>query len=391
MKRVLASLILAATFCWPAAASSPQDKAPDTPGLALRILVPGQTDASFVPVPPTGETTQWIGLFARLPGWKEPEGVLPILAVRFAHRMRGERAFVHVTVHRGVKSYDVEEFVAEYEAAAGDRFVVKELERFGITPFEFEVVRKVEAAAPRAFEAKVLTSSLEAVGAEVDQKNSLVRLTLRNLSPKAVTALKLETRRGGRVLTLKWPLGDEGRPIIEAGGEGVVTIGFSGDSVRKGDGYAPLLPDAVVVSSALFADGSYEGELRAASRAAAQYAGYRVGIARVLELVRRAEFEPGDADGAGAAAKFKESLLAVSRDADDHTVDEVFDAFPSLAGEERESLKREAEAAMGWLMGEVVTQLAPFEAKGAAGDPDFRRWLAAYDKRLSDWLARLAR
>jgi hypothetical protein len=334
--------------------------------------------------------TEWIGQFQRLPSWVEPAGALPILAVRFAHRMRGDRAFVRVTVHRGEKFYDVEEPVAEYEAAAGDHFVVKELEKFGIKPFEFDVARKVEAE-PGEVEARFMTGSLRAVSARVDQRSSVVRVVLRNLSPKPVMALKLETRRGGQVMSIMWPLGREGRPVIEAGAEGEVAVGFGGGGgVMKGDGYAPALPDAVVVVSALFADGSYEGELRAASNAAAQYAGYRVQIARVLELVREA-LAAGDADAPGAAAKFKEKVLALGRDAEAHTVDEVFGSYAGLADGERESLKGSVEAAMDWMRRDVLAQVAPFEAKGAAGQLTFRGWLAAYDKSLSDWLARLRR
>lgn len=391
MKRSRRHLILAQTLCCLLATgvASAQDASPAPPSLALVIGDAGGSQLSMTPVPPTGGITQWFPVFERLPGWKEPEGALPILAVRFAHRMEGARANIRVTIHRGIKFYDVEEFVSEYNAAAGDTYVVKELEKFGIKPFEFSIVKKVEAA-PHAVAAKFRTSSLEAVSVEVDQKLSVVKLVLRNLSPKDVVALKLETMYGPQTIGTMWPLGTEGRPIVEAGGVGEVRMGYGHSAEKKDDGYAPSSPDAVVVLSALFADGSYEGELRAASHSAANYAGYRIYISRVLELTRQT-LNSGDADKPGAGAKFKKSVLALGRDADPYTVEEVYNAYPGLAEGERELLKGEIEVAMSWMRQDVLTQVAPFEASGDGGKVTFRSWLAAYEQKLDAWLARLRR
>ncbi len=391
MKRIRKHLLLAQTLCCllVAGVASAQDAAPAPSSLALVIGGAGGSQVSISPVPPTGVVTEWFPIFERLPDWKEPEGALPILAVRFARRMDGARANIRVTIHRGVKFYDVEEFVSEYNGAAGDTYVVKELEKFGIKPFELSIVKKVEAE-PRAVAARFRTRSLEAVSVGVDQKLSMVKLVLRNHSPKDVVALKLETRYGEQTVSTRWPLGVEGRPIVEAGGVGEVMIACGDRAEKKGDGYAPLPPDAVVILSALFADGSYEGELQAASHSAANYAGYRIYIARVLELARQT-LNSGDADKPGAGAGFKKSILALGRDADPYTVGEVYNAYPGLAEGERELLKGEIEVAMSWMRQDVLAQVAPFEANGDGGKVTFRSWLAAYEQKLDGWLARLRR
>ena len=372
-----------------AGGAAAQEKAAAPPGLALWVKVAGRPQPMFMPVHATGGSTHWLTVFPRLPHWKEPEGVLPILAVRFALRMDGGRANVRVTVHRGVKFYDVEEFVAEYSAAAGDSYVVKELEKFGVQPFAFSVVRRAEAAPP-AVGARYLTSSLEVVSAEADQGDSALKLVLRNLSPKPVMALKLETRKGRMRLSTMWPLGKEGRPIIEPGGVGEVRLGYGGGAEKAGEGYAPNVPEMVVVASALFADGSYEGELQAAAHAAAQYAGYRLQLKGVLELVRQALDSP-DVDAPGAAAGFKEKVLALGRDAEPYAVDEVLNAYPDLAEGERESVKAQVEVAMSWLRRDVLAQLVPFEGNGAGRGISFRRWLTDREKQFGEWLARLPR
>lgn len=391
MRRVWKNLILAQTLCCLLAAGtvSAQDGAPVPPRLALVIGRAKGPQVPLDPVPPTGVDTQWLTVFQRLPGWKEPEGTLPILAIRFARRMDGVRVNVRVTIHRGVKFYEVEEFVSEYSASAGESYVVKELEKFGLKPFEFSVVKMAEAE-PGAVTARFRTPSLEAVSVGIDPKRSVMRLVLRNLSPKDVVALKLQTRHGAETLGTMWPLGAEGRPLVEAGGVGEVLMSCGSRGEKKGDVYAPQWPDAIVVASALYSDGSYEGELQAASHAAANYAGYRLYISRVLELARQT-LDSGNADEPAAAAKFRQSVLALGRDADAYTVDEVFNAYPGLLEDERELLKGEIEVAMSWARGEVLAQVARADAKGVGGKDTFRSWLSAYEKRLDAWLARLRR
>src|SRR5215204_2543590 len=179
MKGIWKTLILAQCLCCLLAAgiASAQDGSPEPPGLALVIGGAMGSRVPLTPVPGTGVAAQWLTVFKRLPGWKEPEGTLPILAVRFAYRMDGGRFNVRVTIHRGVKFYDVEEFVSEYSGAAGDRYVVKELEKFGIEPLEFGVVKRAEAE-PRAVAARFRTSSLEAASVGIDQERSAVRIVL---------------------------------------------------------------------------------------------------------------------------------------------------------------------------------------------------------------------
>jgi hypothetical protein len=390
MKRVLIVLLFALSFsCFiNAGAAVGQDTASAPPSLALQINIGGHSTPSFDPVPATGVMTQWYTYFPRTPLWKEPEGVLPILAVRFAYRMKGERVSVRVTVHRGMKFYDVEEFVAEYEAATGESHVVSGLTKFGIVPFEFKVVKRAEVA-PRVIAADNLTSSVEVVSAEVDRTSSAVRLLLRNHSPWGVTALKLQTVKAGVDLTTMWPLGREGQPLIEAGGVYEIKLGFSGAGVKQADGYAPVPPDSVKVTSALFSDGSYEGERQPAAQAAGNYAGYRIQLSRMLDLIHQSLNSP-DADTPEAAARFKEKVLALGRDAEPSAVDEVFYAYPGLAEGERDGIKSAVEVAMSWLRQDVLAQLAPFEAGNVRGTVTFRWWLSNREKQFNEWLARLS-
>ena len=62
-----------------------------------------------------------------------------------ALRDRRETVIARLTDAFAADLYDVEEFVSEYSASAGDAYLVKELEKFGIRPLEFSVVKRAEA------------------------------------------------------------------------------------------------------------------------------------------------------------------------------------------------------------------------------------------------------
>lgn len=392
MKSRLTILALTLAACHLAAAITlaQEQRAQGSPGLGLQIFTGNHQRPEFTSVPAGCGTTLWFGHFTRLPAWREPEGVLPILAVRLLLRAEEERAYVRVTIHRGVKFYETEEFVAEYRAAAGEAHTVGELKNFGVEPFRFKVVQREEVA-PAELGVENLTYSIEVVSAEVrTEKTPHVKFVLRNLSPKRVMSLKLEIVKDGRALSTGWPLGVEGRALIEPGGLYETTHHVSGGTETPG-GYAPLLPDSVRVASVLFADRSYEGEVEAAAMSAAYYAGYRIQLARLLGLLGQARLAP-EAKAPAAVSDFKEKVLALQSDADADAVAEVFDSFPGLEEGRRAKIKGDIEVAMSWLRRDVLAALAPLErGHGGAGDGAyFRTWLKSRQDKFEQWLGRLS-
>jgi hypothetical protein len=392
MKSRLKTLLLALAACHLAAAVvlAQEPRAQDAPGLGLQIFNGNARQPTYVSAPVGSAATLWFNHFTRLPAWREPEGALPIMAVRFARRTEGEKVHVRVTVHRGVKFYETEEFVAEYTAGVGEGYTVGELKNFGIVPFRFKVVRAEEVAPPE-LGVRNLTHSVEVLSAEVRTEKELhVRLVLKNLSPKKVMSLKLQAVKDGRGLTTGWPLGSEGRALIEPGGIYEAMLPVSGGTQTPG-GYAPSMPDGVLVASALFSDGSYEGELEAAAKASAHYAGYRIQLARMLALIREALGAP-EAKDAAAVSDLREKVQALKSDADAAAVAEVFDAFPGLEEQRRAEIKSDIEVAMSWLRMDVMAVLTHLEKKdrGPADGAHFREWLKGRRDKFEEWLGRLS-
>lgn len=377
-------LITAALFLLQASARGQQADAP--PKLALQIFVGGQSFGSYIPIDAPG--TNWFNPDPRIPSWKEPEGAPPIKAVRFAYRRDGEGVNVRVTIHRGVKFYDVEEFVAEYTARVGEVYVVDGLKNFGIQPYRFRVVRQEKLGA-RELGVGNLTYSIEVVSVEAsDEKRLSVKLVLRNNSPRKVMALKLKAVHSSHHTTAGTSLGREGKALIEPGGTYEAYLPVSGGGTMTEWSYVPQVPETVVISSALFDGGDYEGEVGPAANAAANYAGYRIGLARILELIDRA-LESPDEDATQEIAALKKKIEELDREVDPSVVEAITFSYPGLNESERKEIEGAAEVPLSWLRQEMLGRLTPLANGRYKGRPDFRKWLKGQRSNLEDWLTRL--
>ncbi|WP_291989348.1 hypothetical protein, partial [Luteitalea sp.] len=72
-------------------------------------------------------------MFPKVPGWQDPEGVLPVTALNLAARADGEELRVTVSVLRG-KFREVLEPVAETVVGVGARVTVNALRDVGVMP-----------------------------------------------------------------------------------------------------------------------------------------------------------------------------------------------------------------------------------------------------------------
>ncbi len=375
--------------CLLASAASAQEKrAQVSHGLGIQIFTDNTQQPQYVDAPADGGATLWFNHFKRLPEWREPAGVMPIMAVRFSRRTEGERVYVRVTIHRGVKFYETEEFVAEYRAGIGEGHTVNELKKFGIEPFRFSVVRREEIA-PAEVGVANKTHSVEVISAETrTEKTAHVRLVLKNHSRQKVMSLKLQILKDGRWISMAWPLGVEGRALIEPGARYEASFPLGG-GVESPGGYVPLLPDSIQVASALFSDGSYEGEIEPAAKSAAHYAGYRIQLARLLGLIRRA-LRASEAKDPKALSDFREKVRALESEMDAATIGEAFDAFPGLEERQRAEVESAIEVAMSWLRRDVMVVLDQLEKRDAGDGAYFRAWLKGRRDTFEQWLERLS-
>ncbi len=369
------------------AAAARQAGAPAPSNLILQVVYFEGAPTAFHLVPRGPEMLGgWFGRFKTVARRQAAKGDLPVRAVNVVSRAEGEGVLVKVSVYTGERHFDREEPVGTYTAGVGEEVIVKELERFGVEPFRLTVLRlKPNPAAPPVVVNK--TQSVEAsITAFDSSKGVSARLTLRNLSAKRVLAVEYRETREGRVVWTRYAAEEDGRPLLEPGGEH--TSGLS--QVHRGhvspEGfYVPYAPETILVATAVFEDGTYEGEPSAAARSAAHNEGARLQLTRALALLRKTPAKPD------AAARLKAQVAALDSVADAAAVASIFKRYPGLAESEREFVKSAVEVSMHRIRKELLDELAALgrEPDSAADAGKLGEWLAAKREKFEGWLSRL--
>lgn len=381
--RVCALLPLALSLSAVAAARQ-QAGAPAPSNLVLQVVYFEGAPTAFQQVPRGPEMVgSWYGHFQTLPRPAAAKDSAPVQAVNLCARAEGRGVRLKVSVFTGERHFDREEAVGTYEAGVGDEVVVKELEQFGVAPFRVTVRRmSLHPSAPPVVVNK--TQSIEAsVGGFDGLKGATAKLALRNLSAKRVLGVEYRETREGRTVWTRFAAAGGGRTLIEPGGEYTYAVSLARRGYVSPEGfYVPYAPETILVASAVFEDGTYEGEPLAAARMAAQHEGERLQLTRALALLRGTTAKPG----AAASLKARAEALGIEAGAD--AVERVARRYPALAAPHREFVKAAMEVSMHTLRKRLLDELTALE-KEPADAGKLGEWLAARREEFEGWLSRL--
>jgi hypothetical protein len=377
MKRFLIAVVIA--LCWSVLAN-PQEKRtrPSPTGFALEVTYFEGRKPAYEPVQrarlPKGEGS-WFGLFGHVRGWQLPAGAPPVGAVRVVPYLDGDAVSVNFSVLRG-EFLDVEDTVGTVTLRENEVTSVEALRDFGVEPFKIKLIR----VSPQPSEVPAVinkTKLIEVVGIEaVVSTFPCYKLTLHNLSDKDIRALRVYVMRDGKVGLSSTKQGDDGQPLVKAGGFGEVREILPTRAESTAAGYSPAAPGAhqIVIASVIFEDGTYEGE----AASAANYQGYVVGkrteLTRIVPIL----------DNALATSASKEAIRAqLSQQSYAFDNGEFAALVTKFPGVDRAELKTSVDVAIHLLRKEVLDELD----RAATGD--FRACLERMRDRYSDWLARL--
>jgi len=380
--RALAVCLLSTLVTVGQEAPQPQPK-PDK--LVVQVVYKKGAKPAYLDVP----STAWYAFFGRAPAASSRAAADTVQAVDVSARLEDGRVSLKVGVHVGERFFDRLDPVATYTAAAGEAVEARDLERFGVEPFVFKVLRvsAADTAAP------VVVNRTQSVAAAVTDFTPdplpRVKITLTNLSSKRVRAVALETTFQGRRRTSMFAFNPDGKPLMEPGGTYERKIGIT-EGRRTGESFTPQSIDGIVVAAVLFEDYTFEGDADPAARKAALDEGKRLRLPRLLQLVRAAH-DAGDVETAEAVRKFKAALSAPDDAPPQSSVDKVLAAYPGLTPALADHLKTTIAVSMHQVRTELLGELERFEKRFQAtpADNSFKSWLAERQSRLEAWLARL--
>lgn len=332
----------------------------------------------------------WYGRFGLTPAASTRAPADKVQAVDLKARMQDGRVEIKIGVHVGLGGmFDRLDEVATYQASVGETIVASDLERFGVEPFVMKVlsVNDTELAPPMIVNK---TQSIEAVVSKFEAMPlPRVTVTARNLSSKGVRAVELceviEGREDG------WSsMGDlKSGVIIKPGGTyDKRLVAVTGHSNQNG--FTPTAIESVVITSVVFDDYTYEGDVVAAVRMRAKDEGLRLLLPRIIALLRDAGAARGPVT-LETVKRFRERLTALDDTLPAETLAAILKAYPELKPADRTWANSSMSVAMHMSKRELTDDLGKFEAGfgRSTAESDFRTWLKSRQERFEQWLARL--
>ena len=359
--------------------------------LVLEVIARSDTPAAYHPVPGPDAPFDgaWLFRFGRVAGWQPPAGTLPVKSVRVMSKLGAEGVRVVVSVQFGVRLVEDEKYVADYIAREGEKTSIATLKRFGIEPIQITLVRVApSAASPPVISNK--TRSIEVVS--IEAANSTLPgyiLTLRNPTARDLKAFAFHLNAAGKEILQGQLQNPQGQPIIAAGD----TVKTEPISPRSGAmtavGYQPAVSQdpELLISTAVFADNTFEGDETEAAMIVARDQGRKAQIERILPLLREAA-KSEDRDLIDTLAWLRKEVAALPDTAPAAVATRLTSTFAKTTPR---LIMSSIEGGAHLIKLEVLNEITVFQERlsKSIGQRDFARWISAMIEKYEVWLSRL--
>ena len=331
----------------------------------------------------------WTPLFPRLLGWTPPAGQTPIDAIQYSWNRTEGGVQVTVSVLR-FKPNHQETPVATVTVRADAAVPIDALRLFGA-----EAVQLSLSSAPRVTASlPLLTSAVAAIaviGVELAPDGGPRYLvTVKNVATVDLRIFSLDVYRGGRLTLSGGRRGPEGRPIIDASATYAFDVPIS---MSTASNFTPVAQpaDEIRITSALWTDGSVDGNVRKALETVAVDYGMFLQLTPVIDAYRRVTAD-APADLRAAIEQLRATTAALSIDPGDDavTVARLRMRFPELV--DAVNARSLVKTGMDVVRTTALKDVSALEemARTAKAD-DVARALSQAAERYAAWRARLAR
>src|SRR5580765_328442 len=273
--------------------------------------------------------------------------------------------------------------VGVYTIHEGEKIKIQELAQFGVDPFMISAVN----FSPALFDLPEFISkakSIEYIGIQPTVSTMpAFRVAVRNLSSKNVRAIQVRILKGGEAQLSFLPQGKEGAPLIQPANAFEFDARVATRANPTPTGYAQVtLPGQVIeVVTAIFDDGSFEGEAEPALIHAATLRGEKIQLAQVIDLFQQT-INDTQADPSVRIEALKTKLATLNLEADQALATEVIAEFGQPVKKTAQELKGAIEVGMKTISSHAVNMTKQFQLrnpKPEKGTVD--RWLATVKQR----------
>lgn len=348
--------------------------------LVLVVVPNPDTEPNYQPLP------DWSGFmytrFARIKGWQQPPGLRNVTSVYVTSTMEGEAVTVRVAVLYGADAGTV---LGAYPIRENETLVIEDLKRLGIEPFKITLTR----IAPVVPAAPVLRNDTKAVDVVGIQPGGMslpsYQLTLRNVSPKNISALMISVTLDGSKAGGAFLEGEDGKPLIQAGALYIADNLLVTKPENRAGNFSPTTPMSVVivVDSLTFEDGQYEGNPGSAQIYQGKVLGRKTFIRAFLRITDQ-QLRAADNDRPEALLEFKENLLKLEFEFDENDVKTAIGLLPH-----KSDPKFVADSTIRFLRRQVIGDIDELLALPIDKRMSLKQWLPLVRNRYAEWLARL--
>ena len=181
--------------------------------------------------------------------------------------------------------------VGEYTLNTNQRATVPDFKRFGLAPIRVRVAKIVrrDAGTPN------FNNETQSVSVESIEKGNLpdpFKVRLKNNSNKDLIAIQYNKFKQYRFLELKWLSDGLTNPLIKAGQTYELKATSEDNSCGDDEGYQPNQTDRIDLVSAVFADGTIEGQSGLGALIKGAALGNRRNLERVVDALRLVGHDP---------------------------------------------------------------------------------------------------
>lgn len=358
---------------------------------ALEIIARSDLPATYQPVPGLEAAFEgaWFFRFGRVASWRPTAGSLPVRSVRVMSKLGASGVRVIVSVQLGAKLVEDEKYVADYIAREGEKTSIATLKNFGLEPIQITLVR-VTPTVPSALTITNKTNSIEVIS--IEAANSTLPgyvLTLRNTAARDIKAFAFHLNAAGKEVLQGQLQNPEGLSFIPAG-DFVKTepIGpRSGAMTAVGYQPATLQNPDLLISTAVFADNTFEGDEAEAAMIVGRDQGRKAQIERILPLLREAA-KTEDRNLIDTLAWLKQKVAGLPDDAPESVSAKMYNDFAKTS---RSLVLSSIEAGAHLIKLEVLNEITVFQERlsRSIGQRDFAKWVGAMIDKYEAWQSRL--
>ena len=243
----------------------------------------------------------------------------------------GEQWRIRVAVGTGEFFDAGDHKVGDFTLNANERTTVPDVSKFGLSPIRVGVMKIVrQTIGPPQFNNLADSISLESM--ETLSLPDPFKLSLKNKSTQDLIAVQYNTFGQRGFIELKWLSPGLLVPLIKADETYKLVVRSEDNTCGDGEGYRPNQLRKIDLVSAVFADGTYEGEPALAALIKGTALGNRKNLEHVVQTIGYAE-DPGQ-----LAQQLLHLQAGMNEEVETYLIEQLVGMFPMLTADARDTL-----------------------------------------------------